>query len=50
MKRLIMMATVMLFTGMLLTSCEKEEEPEKKSTSLPESQRQVDPGNSIHNI
>ena len=45
-----MMATVMLFTGMLLTSCEKEEEPEKKSTSLPESQRQVDPGNSIHNI
>ena len=50
MKRLIMMATVMLFTGMLLTSCEKEEEPEKKSTSMPESQRQVDPGNSIHNI
>ena len=45
-----MMATVMLFTVMLLTSCEKEEEPEKKSTSLPESHRQVDPGNSIHNI
>ena len=50
MKRLIMMATVMLFTGMLLTSCDKGEEPEKKSTSMPESQRQVDPGNSIHNI
>jgi hypothetical protein len=50
MKKLIMMAAVMLFTGMTLTSCTKEEEPEKKSTSLPESHRQVDPGNSIHNV
>jgi hypothetical protein len=47
MKRILLLATVLVLTSMSFTSCEKEEEPEKQSTSLPDSQRQVDPGTSI---
>ena len=47
MKRLFLVVSALILTSISFVSCEKEREPEKQNTTLPESQRQIDPGTNI---
>ena len=44
-----MVVSVLILTCVSFTSCEKDREPEKQSTTLPERQRQIDPGTNVPN-